>query len=107
MLGFGVFLDTVTDAGGIYVFGWSSVSVALSLGESVCCIAALRPLGLLACICVARIPLQVKYRQWISGRFVSKAGRVQTAPLICPPLRRIGLLLVAPGYLTMEKYFYN
>lgn len=60
-------------------------------GESLCCTAALHPLGLLDCIRAARLPLQLKGSQWISGRSVSNAGRVQTSPLICLPLGRIAL----------------
>lgn len=86
------FLDTINYTGGIYVFGSCSESGALPvLGESLCCIAALRPLGLLDCIRVVRLPLQLKGSQWISGRSVSKAGRVQTSPLICLPLGRVAL----------------
>lgn len=84
------FLDTVNYTGGIYVFGSCSESGAQSaLGESLCCIAALRPLGLLDCIRAVRLPLQQKGSQWVSGRSGSKAGRVQTSPLICLPLGRI------------------
>lgn len=84
------FLHTVNDTEGIYALAWCSVSKALSaLGESLCCIAALCPLRLLACILAMRLSLQVKGGQWFSGRSVSKAGRAQTAPLICLPPGRI------------------
>lgn len=62
-----------------------------ALGESLCCIVALCPLDLLACIHAVWLSLQVKGRQWISGRSLCKAGRVQTFPLICLPLGRIAL----------------
>ena len=51
------FLDWVNYTGGIYVFGWYSELGALSApGESLCCIAALRQLGLLDCIRAVRLP---------------------------------------------------
>ena len=37
------------------------------------------------------VSVQVKGSRWISGRSVSKAGRVQTFPLICLQLGRIVL----------------
>lgn len=77
------------DTGDIHVFGCCSESGAPSaLGESFCCIAALHSVGLCACFCAVRLPLQVKGSLWISGRSDCKTGR-QTSSLICLPLGRI------------------
>lgn len=60
-------------------------------GESLCCAAALHPLGSEDCIRAVWLPLQLKGSQQVSGRSVSKAGRVQTSPLICLPPGRLAL----------------
>lgn len=81
------FLDAINDTGGIYAFGWCSELGSVYTGRKPLLYYCPSPSGVHA----VRLPLQVKGRQWISGRSVSKAGRVQTSPLICLPLGRITL----------------
>lgn len=57
-----------------------------ALGESLCCIAALHPLVLLACTCAAQLPLQVQGSQGVVEKSVRYSAGFSSL-LICHALK--------------------